>query len=151
MAGELTAVDQYLAHGERYADLGLVQLAEKAIHESDHERQHARAMIQRLLMLGGRPDLATREPMDQAETVEEMIQADLDLEYRVAEHLKAAIQRCEALQDYVTRDMLVIQLKDTEEDHAYYLEIQLRLIQQLGLQNYLQLQARPGHRQEAGA
>ncbi len=45
LTGELTAVDQYLAHGELYADMGLPKLAEKALHESDHERQHARALM----------------------------------------------------------------------------------------------------------
>jgi len=49
LAGELTAVDQYLIHGEMYADMGFAQLAEKALHESDHEREHARALIQRIL------------------------------------------------------------------------------------------------------
>ena len=49
LAGELTAVDQYLIHGEMYADMGFARLAEKALHESDHERQHARALIQRIL------------------------------------------------------------------------------------------------------
>ena len=52
LAGELTAVDQYLIHGEMYADFGLPHLAEKALHESDHERQHARALIQRILRRG---------------------------------------------------------------------------------------------------
>ena len=61
LAGELTAVDQYLIHAEMYADMGLNQLAEKSIHESDHERQHARAIIQRILFLEGKPDLSKRE------------------------------------------------------------------------------------------
>lgn len=51
LAGELTAVDQYLIHGEMYADMGLNRLAEKSLHESEHERQHARALIQRILFL----------------------------------------------------------------------------------------------------
>ena len=54
LAGRLTAVDQYLIHGEMYADMGLNQLAEKSLHESDHERQHARAIIQRILFLEGK-------------------------------------------------------------------------------------------------
>ncbi|HNI38296.1 MAG TPA: ferritin-like domain-containing protein, partial [Pseudomonadales bacterium] len=48
LVGELTAVDQYLIHGEMYADFGLKKLAEKSLHESEHERQHARALIQRI-------------------------------------------------------------------------------------------------------
>ena len=59
------------------------------------------------------------------------------MEYSVAKALKAAIAACEKAQDYVSRDMLVTQLEDTESDHAYYLEKQLRRIELVGLENYL--------------
>ena len=140
LAGELTAVDQYLIHGEMYADMGFSKLAEKAIHESDHERQHARALIQRILFLEGKPDLGKRHPLKIGKTVEEMLKSDLAVEYRVAGDLKKAIAACEKAQDYVSRDMLQVQLEDTEMDHAYYLEKQLRLIKLTGLENYLQSQ-----------
>lgn len=140
LAGELTAVDQYLIHGEMYADLGLQQLADKAIHESEHERQHARALIQRILFLEGKPDLSRREGLKIGKTVPEMLEADLAVEYKVVGELKKAMAACEKAQDYVTRDMLGVQLEDTEMDHAYYLEKQLRLIKLTGLENYLQSQ-----------
>ena len=144
LTGELTAVDQYLAHGELYADMGLPLLSEKALHESDHERQHARAIIQRILFLEGSPDLSKREPMKVGKTVVEMLKSDLAVEYKVAGELRKAMAECETLQDYVTRDMLGIQLEDTEMDHAYFLEKQLRQIELVGLQNYLQSQLNPG-------
>ena len=140
LAGELTAVDQYLIHGEMYADMGFAQLAAKALHESEHERLHARAIIQRILFLEGKPDLARREAMTVGASVPEMLAADLAVEYKVARELKKAMAACEKVQDYVTRDMLGIQLEDTEMDHAYFLEKQLHLIAQVGLQNYLQSQ-----------
>ena len=140
LAGELTAVDQYLIHGEMYADMGLQHLAAKAIHESDHERQHARALIQRLLFLEGKPDLSKREGLKIGKTAVDMLKSDLALEYKVVVDLKKAIAACEKAQDYVSRDMLRIQLDDTEVDHAYYLEKQLRLIELTGLENYLQSQ-----------
>lgn len=138
LTGELTAVDQYLIHGEMYADFGLQELAEKSLHESDHERQHARALSQRILFLEGKPDLTKREPLNVGTTVPEMLKHDLALEYKVVGALKAAMHACEQAQDYVTRDMLKVQLEDTEMDHAYYLEKQLRLIDMIGLPNYLQ-------------
>jgi bacterioferritin len=144
LAGELTAVDQYLIHGEMYADMGFALLAEKALHESDHERQHARALIQRILFLEGKPNLAKREALKIGKNVPEMLQSDLDLEYKVVGELKKAMAACELAQDYVTRDMLGVQLEDTEMDHAYYLEKQLRLIDMLGLQNYQQSQMGSG-------
>lgn len=140
LTGELTAVDQYLIHGEMYADMGLHQLAEKALHESDHERQHARALIQRILFLEGKPDLGKREALKVGEDAVSMLKADLDVEYKVVGELKKAMAACEKARDYVTRDMLGVQLEDTEMDHAYYLEQQLRLIELVGLQNYLQSQ-----------
>lgn len=142
LAGELTAIDQYLIHGEMYADFGLPGLAEKALHESEHERHHARLIIQRMLFLEGRPDLSRRDGLNVGQTVPDMLKSDLEIEYAVDRHLKAAIRSCEEAADFVTRDMLVVQLKDTEEDHAYYLEQQLRLIELVGLENYQQAQMR---------
>jgi bacterioferritin len=140
LAGELTAIDQYLIHGEMYADFGFQHLADKAIHESEHERTHARALIQRILFLEGKPDLAKREGLKIGKTVPEMLKADLAVEYKVVGDLKKAIAACEKAQDYVSRDMLAVQLEDTEMDHAYYLEKQIKLIDLVGLQNYQQSQ-----------
>ena len=140
LAGELTAVDQYLIHAEMYADMGFQRLADKALHESDHERHHARALIQRILFLEGTPNLAKREALKIGNEVSEMLKADLSVEYKVVGALKKAMAACEKAQDYVSRDMLAVQLEDTEMDHAYYLEKQLRLIEQVGLQNYKQSQ-----------
>jgi len=144
LAGELSASDQYLIHGEMYADFGLHHLAEKSLHESEHERLHARALIQRILFLEGTPNLAQRNPLTVGSSVQEMLKADLELEYHVVGELKKAIAACEKSEDYVTRVMLTVQLDDTEMDHAYWLEQQLRLINLVGLENYQQSQMKPG-------
>ena len=140
LAGELMAVDQYLAHGEMYADMGLQKLAEHTLHESEHEREHARAIIQRILFLEGKPDLATRHSLNVGASVADMLKNDLKIEYSVAKHLKEAVVVCEEHKDFVTREMLVKQIEDTEMDHAYFLEKQLKLIELIGLNNYLQSQ-----------
>jgi bacterioferritin len=144
LAGELTASDQYLIHGEMFADLGLHHLAEKSLHESEHERLHARALIQRILFFEGTPNLAKREALNIGDGVQEMLKADLDVEYHVVVELKKAIAACEKAGDYVTREMLTTQLDDTEMDHAYWLEQQLKLIGLIGLENYQQSQMKPG-------
>ena len=144
LTGELTAVDQYLIHGEMYADMGLNELAEKSIHESDHERQHARALIQRILFLEGKPDLSKRDALKIGKTVPEMLKSDLAVEYKVDGDLKKAMAACEKAQDYVSRDLLGVQLEDTEMDHAYFLEKQMKLIDLVGLPNYLQSQMGSG-------
>lgn len=144
LAGELTAVDQYLIHGEMYSDMGLSQLAAKALHESEHERQHARALIQRILFLEGTPDLSRRDELKIGKDVPGMLKADLAVEYKVVGDLRKAMAASEKAQDFVTRDLLGVQLEDTEMDHAYYLEKQLRLIEMVGLHNYLQSQMASG-------
>lgn len=140
LSGELTAVDQYLAHGEKLADLGFEKLANHILHESEHEKEHAQQIIQRILFLEGEPNLQARLDYNIQTTVEDMLKADLAYEYATIQRLRDAISVCEQEQDFVTRDMLVTQLEDSEIDHAYFLEKQLRLIEQVGLGNYLQTQ-----------
>lgn len=140
LAGELTAIDQYFIHSRMHQDWGYSKLFERISHESDEEKQHASWIIERILFLEGIPEMSLREPLHIGKTVPEMLQNDLELEYSVVKNLKAAIKLCEAEQDYQTREMLEKQLDDTENDHAYWLEKQLRLIDQIGLQNYLQSQ-----------
>jgi bacterioferritin len=105
----------------------------------EEETQHADAILKRILFLEGKPDMRPDE-IHPGYTVPDMLAADLKLEYEVRENLASAIALCEKHRDYQTREILEIQLKDTEEDHAYWLEQQLRLIKLLGMENYLQSQ-----------
>lgn len=139
LAGELGARDQYFIHALMYAEWGYDKLFEHSSHESDHEKEHAELLIRRILMLEATP-VSTPMHVNIGSDVESMLKNDLQLEYDVRQNLKDAIKLCEDEQDYVTRDMLVQQLIDTEEDHAHWLEQQLGLIEAMGLQNYLQKQ-----------
>lgn len=139
LGGELAARDQYFIHSEMYAEWHYGKLYDRIHHEMQDETQHAQSIIRRILMLSGTPKMRVNE-INIGATVPEMLQLDLDLEYQVQQHLKDGIALCEAEHDYVTREMLVEQLKDTEEDHAHWLEQQLRLIDMVGLPNYLQSQ-----------
>lgn len=140
LGSELAAMDQYFVHSKMYQDWGLNKLYERIAHEFDDEKEHASLLIDRILLLGGAPDLSTRGPVHIGKEVPEMLQYDLNLEYEVGAQLKTAISLCESVQDYQTRDMLMVLLKDTEEDHAHWLEQQLGLINKIGLPNYLQSQ-----------
>jgi len=140
LASELSAMDQYFIHSRMYEDWGLTKLYERIGHEMEDETGHADALIKRILFLEGTPCLSTRDPINVGKDVPEMLKSDLDLEYTVVKALKAAIANCETMQDYDTRAILVQMLEDTEEDHAYWLEKQLGLIDKIGLQNYLQSQ-----------
>lgn len=140
LTGELSASDQYLIHGEMVSDLGMPQLAAHMLHESEHEHLHAKLIIQRILFLEGTPNVAARDALNIGKNVKQMLENDLSLEYSVVKHLKKAIDACEKAEDFVTRDMLVKQLDDTEMDHAYWIEKQLKLIKLVGLENYQQSQ-----------
>ena len=140
LAGELSAMDQYFIHSEMYQDWGLNKLHERIAHEFDDEKGHAKALIERILFLEGTPDLTTRDPIQVGKDVPEMLKNDLQLEYEVVNALRDAIRLCEQKQDYQTREILEQLLDNTEDDHAYWLEKQLRLIDLIGLPNYLQSQ-----------
>ncbi|HSC82477.1 MAG TPA: bacterioferritin [Pseudomonas sp.] len=137
LRGELAARDQYFLHSRMYQDWGFTKLYERLNHEMEEETEHADALLQRILFLEATPDM-TPHPIHPGSTVPDMLRADLKLEYEVREALAKGMALCEKHQDYISRDMLGLQLKDTEEDHAYWLEQQLGLIDRVGLQNYLQ-------------
>ncbi|MAO31493.1 MAG: bacterioferritin, partial [Alteromonas sp.] len=94
----------------------------------------------RMLMLGFTPDMTQRTGFKVGKDVPEMLESDLRVEYEVDAKLREVIALCETEKDYVTRDMLIVLLDDTEMDHAHWLEQQIGLIKRLGLQNYLQSQ-----------
>ncbi|MGX5217957.1 bacterioferritin [Pseudomonas segetis] len=139
LKGELAARDQYFVHSRYYEDWGFTKLYERINHEMEEETQHADALLKRILFLEGTPDM-TPDDFVFGQSVPEMLKLDLALEYHVRAALCKGIELCERLQDYPSRDILLAQLKDTEEDHAYWLEIQLQLIDKMGLENYLQAQ-----------
>ena len=140
LTGELTSIDQYFAHSRMFEDWGFTKLFERIDHEMDDEKQHADKLVKRILFLEGTPDLATRSPLNVGKDVPEMLKNDLALEHQVIVDLKAAIAICEQEQDFQTREILEVLLTDTEEDHTYWLEQQLGLIDKIGLPNYLQSQ-----------
>lgn len=139
LAGELAARDQYFIHSRMYAEWGYTKLFDRIGHEMEDETLHAENFIRRILMLGGTP-VCVPSAVHVGSNVKEMLQFDLNTELEVQANLKKGIKLCEEKQDYVTRQMLVAQLQDTEEDHAHWLEQQLRLLETLGEQNYLQSQ-----------
>jgi len=140
LANELSAMDQYFIHSRMYLDWGLHKLYERIDHEVTDEKAHASAIIERILFLEGTPDMSKRDALQIGTDVPSMLQNDLNVEYAVGKLLKQTIALCEQQQDYVTRAMLQKLLDDTENDHAHWLEQQLRQIKLFGLPNYLQSQ-----------
>ncbi|MBG6080579.1 bacterioferritin [Rubrivivax gelatinosus] len=139
LVDELAARDQYFIHSRMLSEWGLTKLADRIGHEMEDETGHADALIRRILMLGGTPRM-TPNALDVGHDVPSILQSDLAVELRVVQHLREVMALCEAERDYVTRDILLPMLDDTEQDHAHWLEQQLRLIGLVTLPNYLQSQ-----------
>ena len=136
---ELTAINQYFLHGKILKDRGFAMLGGKAIRESIDEMHHAGQLVDRVLFLEGMPNMQNLGKLMIGETVPEMLQSDLTLELNARKDLQDAIACAEQQRDYVSRDLLRGILA-AEEEHIDWLETQLGLIQQVGLQNYLQSQ-----------
>lgn len=137
LVGELAARDQYFVHARMYDDWGYSKLFEHTNHEMEEETEHSAWLIRRILFLGGTPNMVPAT-LKIGKDVPSMMQSDLELEYSVVRNVRRVMAICEKEQDYVSRDILLKMLDDTEMDHTRWLEQQIRQIGEMGLANYLQ-------------
>ncbi|HVO90712.1 MAG TPA: bacterioferritin [Casimicrobiaceae bacterium] len=142
LRNELTAINQYFLHSRMFRNWGLHHLGDHEYHESLDEMKHADRLIERILFLEGLPNLQDLDKLLVGENAREALQCDLDLERRAHPMLKDAIAHCETVRDYVSREIFE-DILESEEEHIDFLETQLRLIDEVGLQNYLQSQMKP--------
>jgi len=141
LTGELTAVNQYFIHARMCENWGYERLWKKIREESIDEMKHADKLIERLLYLEGLPNLQRLGKINVGQNVPEQLSLDLDMEKAAIKRFNDGVELCRSLGDNGSRELLEGMLV-SEESHANWLEAQLSLIGQIGVENYLAQQVR---------
>tara|TARA_B100001094_G_C18174950_1_gene797385 strand:+ start:1704 stop:2171 length:468 start_codon:yes stop_codon:yes gene_type:complete len=134
---ELTTIDVYFAQSHIIRDMGYNVLADHFKHEMEDEQLHATKIIERLIFLQGTPEMIKRESISLGKTIKDMLVTDLKYEHKVKDILVETIELCYEHKDFATKEVLEQLLIDTEEDHIDWLETQLSIIEEVGIENYL--------------
>jgi bacterioferritin len=137
LRSELTAVSQYWLHYRMLANWGYLELAKKWREESIEEMHHADRFVDRILFLDGFPNMQSLDPLRIGQSVLEIIESDLQSELDARALYIEAADYCVSVHDRVTKDLFE-KLATDEEDHIDFLETQLELIKQVGIQLYSQ-------------
>ena len=136
LTAELTAVNQYFLHAKMCADWGYNELAAYTRAESIDEMRHAEILIDRILFLEGMPNMQRYFKIAIGKDVKEQFENDVKLEYQAVERLRRGVALCVEAGDHTSRQILE-KICDEEEHHIDWLEAQLHMIGEMGIQNYL--------------
>jgi bacterioferritin len=138
LTNELTAINQYFLHARTLRHWGVTKLGRKEYKESIEEMEHADWLIDRILFLGGLPNVQRLNQVLIGQTVQEILEADQKLEEKALGDLREGIAYCESVRDFVSRD-LMLKILAAEEEHADFLDTQFDLIRLIGIERYILL------------
>jgi len=133
---ELGAISQYFVHSEMCENWGYERLSELIKKQGIGEMKHAEVLIERILFLEGMPNMADLPKLNIGKDVKQQLQNDLNLELSAVTAYNQAIATCRKAGDGGTEELLKVILKD-EEEHVDFLETQLGVIKDVGIENYL--------------
>ncbi len=139
LTSKLTSINQFFLHARICKDWGMNELDEAFYKKSIQDMKHADDLIERILLLGGLPNLQALGKLQIGENTEEVFNCNLRFLKQQHQAFKQAVGHCEQNQDYVSRDLLVEQL-EYEEEAIDWTETQQSLIKDIGLPNYIQSQ-----------
>ena len=140
LKNELSAINQYFLHARMLRHWGVTKLGDREYHASLDEMKDADKLIERILFLGGLPNLQDLDKLLIGENVREILECDLRLEQAGLSRIREAIAYCEGVRDFVTRDLFSNMLEQ-EEGQVDFIETQFELIDRIGLERYIQLQS----------
>ncbi len=136
LKAELTAINQYFLHAEMCENWGYKKLGDYAKKEAIDEMKHAEVLMERILFLEGMPNMSELFPLRIGQNVKEQLENDLALELEAVPRLNRAIAASVEAGDNGSRELFEKILTD-EEHHVDWLEAQLDIIKEIGLDNYL--------------
>jgi bacterioferritin len=138
LTNELTAINQYFLHARILRHWGVTKLGAHEYKESIEEMRHADWLIERILFLGGLPNLQRLNQVLVGQTVEEILRADMAIEEKATGDLRDGIAYAESVRDFVSRDLL-LKILENEEEHVDFLDRQFDLIKLIGIERYILL------------
>jgi bacterioferritin len=131
LTGELTAINQYFLHAKMQENWGYARLAAHTRQESIDEMRHAEVLTDRILFLEGLPNYQRLFPLHIGQTLQEMFQADMEIEVAAVKRLREGGAHMREVGD-ITSARLFEEILADEEHHIDYLETQLSLLDKLG-------------------